>query len=182
MELAFLHAMQDAIGCPALDTFMSAVTVLGDHGVIWVVIGLFLLLMKKYRRWGFTMLVAVLVAWLFGEQFLKDVIARPRPFVEDPSFVLVIPAPHGYSFPSGHTICAFTAATVLLFSPMRKRWKAVVCVLAVLIAFSRMYLCVHNPTDVLAGAVIGIAFALLAVWVSNKLAARRGPGEPERGK
>lgn len=172
MELAFLHAMQDAIGCPPLDSFMAAVTVLGDHGVIWVVIGLFLLLLKNYRRWGITMLLAVLVAWLFGEQFLKDVVARPRPFVEDPSFTLVIPPPDGYSFPSGHTICAFTAATVLLFSPIRRRWKVVVCVLAVLIGFSRMYLCVHNPTDVLAGAVFGILFALVVVWVSNRIAAR----------
>lgn len=172
MEIAFLHALQDAIGCPPLDAFMAAVTVLGDHGVIWVAIGLFLLFFKKYRRWGLTMLLAVLVAWLFGEQLLKGVVARPRPFVEDPSFALVIPPPSGYSFPSGHTICAFAGATVLLFSPMRRRWKAVVAVLAVLIGFSRIYLCVHNPTDVLAGALIGIVFALVAVWLSNKIAAR----------
>jgi undecaprenyl-diphosphatase len=79
---------------------------------------------------------------------------------------LLIEAPTDYSFPSGHTIASFEAATVLLIR--HKKWGIMAMVLAVLIAFSRLYLYVHYPTDVLSSIVLGIGIAFAANYFVNQ--------------
>jgi undecaprenyl-diphosphatase len=173
MDMAILYGIQSCLGCPFLDTVMPYVTMLGEHGAVWLVIGIGLMISKKYRMWGAVMLVAMASAYLIGEELVKPLVARPRPFDIDTAYRLLIQAPSGYSMPSGHTSASFAAATVLLFAPLKRRWKAGAFVLAALIAFSRLYLFVHNPSDVLAGAVLGGICALCAVGVMRAVSKHR---------
>lgn len=155
---------------------MSAI---GEHGLVWVTIAVLMLFSKRLRKWGVALIVTMLVSWLLGEHVVKVLVARPRPFYVDPTLALIVDPPSGYSMPSGHTLVAFCAATLLLFSPLGKGGKASAFAVAVLIAFSRLYLCVHNPTDVIAGALFGAAFGVLggrlcACWTLEPGAAVRG--------
>ena len=177
MDLAILHWMQSTLANPFFDMIFPLITKLGEHGAIWLVIAIILICTKKNRVWGVTMIVAIGCAWLIGDQILKDIIARPRPFIEDPTLTLLIAPPDGYSLPSGHSASSFCAATILSFAYLKKGWKAGAWVLAVLIAFSRVYLCVHNPSDVLAGAAFGVLIALIAVFFAKKFLAYWNAGK-----
>ena len=161
MDLAILYGIQQVIGCPFLDALMPVITACGDHGLIWIVVGIVLLIIPKTRRWGVTLLVTLGITWVICEFGVKELLARPRPFVVDPSYVLLIAPPSGYSLPSGHTLTR---------APIARGWKVAAWVAAIAIAFSRLYLFVHFPTDVLAGAVIGVLAGLLGVYISNRVA------------
>ena len=170
MDFAILYGIQNTLACPPLDALMAFVTACGDHGLLWIVVGIILLISRKTRRWGITLLVTLGITWLICEYGVKALVARPRPFVLDPGYALIIAPPSGFSFPSGHTLASFLAATVIAFSPVARGWKIAAWVMAVLIAFSRLYLFVHFPTDVLAGAIIGVLAALIGVAISNRIA------------
>lgn len=171
MDLAILQSIQQQIGHPVLDAVMIFVTTLGQAGAVWIVVGVAMLCSSKWRFWGITLLVALAAVGLLNEVALKYIVARPRPFVDNPAIDLIVSAPSGYSFPSGHTGTSFAAVVVLAFSPLRKEWKLAALVLAAAIAFSRLYLQVHYPTDVMAGMVLGIIYGLVVVKIA--LALRR---------
>lgn len=173
MDFAILHWIHDTLACPVLDALMVLVTTLGDHGAIWIVVGIILLIPARTRRWGVTLLVTMGLTWLICELGVKNIICRERPFMVDPSIGLLISAPSGFSMPSGHTLTSFCAATVLSRAPVARGFKIAGWVMAALIAFSRLYLFVHFPTDVLVGIAIGIAAGLLGSWVSNVIARGR---------
>lgn len=169
LDFAMLYWIQDVMGSPVMDTVMPVITTFGTHGYLWIAVSILLLFFRKTRRWGITLLVTLGVVWAACEFGLKELIARPRPFMVDTSYALVIAAPSGFSMPSGHTLTAFIAATILARSPIARGWKAAAWVMAVLIAFSRLYLFVHFPTDVLAGAVIGVIAGLIGAAISNAI-------------
>lgn len=156
MELSFLYSLQ-ALHNPALDKVMIFFTNLGEYGAVWILTAILLLCFQKYRRYGALMLVSLLVTFLIGEIGLKNLIMRERPLVADPTVQQLIPLPSGSSFPSGHTVSSFTAAWILWKAD--RKFGAAGLALAVCIGFSRLYLFVHYPTDVLGGAVLGIACA-----------------------
>lgn len=173
-DMPVLSFVQQHLHNPFTDLFFPFITYLGELGACWVFISLVLLFMKKYRRAGFLMLAALILATLLGEGLLKHIVCRPRPFESllPPGTSLLIPPPGGYSFPSGHT-CASFAAAVALFSQHKKQ-GAPALVLAALIGFSRVFLFVHFPSDVLAGALLGtLAGAGVALadkkWVQPKM-------------
>ncbi len=163
MEIEILQALQ-GLHNPVLDGLMVAVTRLGDAGLVWIGLALVLLLRKQSRWCGIAMALALLIGMLCTNIVLKPLVLRPRPFAAWPELMLLVPAPTDPSFPSGHTTAAFAATFSLVFQG--KRWWWVALILAGLIAFSRLYLFVHYPTDVLAGAAIG----LLAGWCGSRLA------------
>lgn len=149
------------------DAVFPIITYLGEYGALWIALSLGLLLFKKYRRWGALMLCAMAGGFLMGEVLIKNLMCRPRPFQQFPAQgILLIPPPTGYSFPSGHSCSSFAAATVL-FS-FSKKWGGCAFLLAGLIAFSRVFLFVHWPTDVLAGSALGIIFGLLAIFLYRR--------------
>ena len=111
----------------------------------------------------------LLVCVLAGNLLLKNVVARPRPCDVIPEMPLLIPQPQSFSFPSGHTMSSFAAATVLLFASWK--WGIAAYAMAGVVGFSRVYLFVHYPTDVLAGVALGIA---VAGWSSGSLPKRAG--------
>lgn len=162
IDMAILDFLAQNLHGGWTDGLMKFVTALGNIGFIWIVLSLVFLCFRRTRECGIFLLLALGVTALLGEGILKYVVQRPRPFVQDPGIVLMIPPPTGvYSFPSGHTASSFTAAVTLW--KWDRRWGIAGFVLAALIAFSRLYLQVHYPTDVLAGAVLGTVVAL-AVW------------------
>lgn len=158
MELEILHLIQ-GLRTDWLDAVMVFITRLGDGGILWVALSIVLAVFPKTRHCGLTMMATMLLSHIVGNEILKPLIARLRPCAVDTGVQLLIGCPTSYSFPSGHTMNAFTAAATL-FAYYRKPGAAAF-VLAALIAFSRMYLFVHYPTDILGGIVL----ALFDTWV-----------------
>ena len=157
IEFQFLDWIQSAVRCDFLDAFFKFVTTLGNGGAIWIAAGVLLLAFKKYRRTGVAVLLGLLGGLIIGNLILKNLIARERPCWINETVELLIKMPTGYSFPSGHTLSSVIAATCMLVRD--KHLGIPACILAALIAFSRMYLYVHFPTDILGAAVLGIGIA-----------------------
>ena len=148
-----------------MDKIMVVSTCLGDGGIIWIIISLILIINKKYRKIGFMALAALLLSTILGEGILKHVFQRIRPS-DIPAANLLITKPLSYSFPSGHTTTSFAVAGVL--AKYLKNYALEFFTLASLIAFSRLYLYLHYPTDVLAGVVIGLICSRVIIYLSNK--------------
>lgn len=163
IELQILNLIQ-GIRNPFLDTFMSAVTRLGDAGIIWIVLTIVLLIIPKTRKTGIALAVALIIELILCNVVLKPLAARIRPFDVNTAIQLIVKKPHGYSFPSGHTAASVTAVVALYLAGQKRLWKAAL-VLTCLIAFSRLYLYVHYPTDVLGGIGVG----LIAGYIGYKL-------------
>ncbi|WP_333860041.1 phosphatase PAP2 family protein [Clostridium sp.] len=150
----------------ALDKIMIVFTSLGNKGLIWIVISMFLITIKKYRKIGIMVLVALIIGSISGEGLLKHLFKRTRPFYFVPDMKLLIAKPVSYSFPSGHTTASFAAVSILC--RYFKNYTPVFLVVAILIAFSRIYLYVHYPTDVLAGIVLGLISAKITVYLFKR--------------
>ena len=160
--------IHDALSCGVLDMLMPKLTLLGSGGAVWLLAAAIMLCTKKYCRQGMILLAALVVGVLVGNVCLKNLIARPRPCWLDDSVKLLISSPTDYSFPSGHTLSSVVGATVLTKTDRRFGWAAIP--IAVIIAFSRLYLFVHYPSDILAGAILGVAIGLVAyhLGISSK--------------
>ena len=159
VDWLILDWIQDALKCGWMDWLMPKITALGNVGTIWIVIGVVMLCTKKYRKNGIILLASLLVGVLIGNVCLKHLIARSRPCWLNPEVTLLIANPTDFSFPSGHTLSSTIATTVLWGTD--KRFGIPSAVLAALIAFSRLYLYVHFPSDVLAAAALGFVIGKL---------------------
>jgi undecaprenyl-diphosphatase len=151
-----------------LDTiFLFCSKIAGQYGQLWVIIGIVLLIFKKTRKTGIAVLISYVGVLLLGELLLKHLVIRERPFEIDQAIKLLVVAPTSSSFPSTHSAFAFGAATAI-FMNYRKAGIAVY-VFAAMVAFSRMYLFLHFPTDVLCGIFLGIAMGIAGVKLSDLL-------------
>ena len=112
--------------------------------------------------------MALIVDLVLCNGILKNMVARTRPFDVNEGVSLLITAPKDFSFPSGHTAASFTAVSALYFAGEKKLWK-ISCAAAVLIAFSRMYLYVHYPTDILGGIIVGVLSGFAGMAIIKKL-------------
>ena len=151
------------------DGFFSIITHLADAGWFWIALAALLLCFKKTRKTGCVMGAALLMGVIFGNGILKPLIHRVRPYDNaawSPAVTratLLISPPSDYSFPSGHTLASFEGAFGIFLC--NKKWGAPALVLAVLIAFSRLYFYIHYPTDVIGGMILGIGFAVAAFFI-----------------
>lgn len=161
IDFQILDFIQAHMRCRFLDMAMPLITKLGDVGIIWIVLALGLLLFPKTRKVGAAVSAGLVLEALCCNILLKPVVARIRPYEVNLAVQLLIEKPVDFSFPSGHTAAAFATTSALFFSKSRLWIPALV--LSVLLAFSRLYLYVHYPTDVLAGALLGI----LAGWIGS---------------
>ena len=182
-DLPILDWIAANLHCDFLDMLMPLITLLGDAGIFWILCSVALICFPKYRKIGLSMGISLLIGLLVCNVTLKPLVARVRPYkYQWDHFRITIPLLveklDDFSFPSGHTIASFEAATALLLG--NKKLGIPAMVLAVLIAFSRLYLYVHYPTDVLTSVVLGIGIAFLgtflvkkgyALWESRKQAA-----------
>lgn len=167
MELRFLDFLQ-TIHTPLLDKILAFITSLGNAGIIWIVLAVVLLILPKTRKTGIIVAAALLMDLILCNLILKNLVARVRPYDVNTAIAILIKKPHDFSFPSGHTAASFAAMTALFLAKMKKAWIAAL-VLAVLIAFSRLYFYVHYPTDVLGGAVVGILSGIIGYTIVEKI-------------
>ena len=163
VDQSILLWLQDAIRCPALSALLVPLTIVGEGGIIWILISAVMLFFPRTRKIGWMALVAMLLCYLLNDKLFKVLVERPRPLFAMANLQTLIPIPLSWSFPSGHACSSFAAATIYSHGG-EKRWlKAVFWALAVTMAFSRMYVGVHYPTDVLAGALVGVVGSSL-IW------------------
>ncbi len=149
-----------------LDVVMPLITMIGDHGLFFIILSILLILTKKYRQVGITMALAILLGFIVGNLILKPFVGRIRPYDVIPNINMLVDALNNYSFPSGHTLSSFAVATVIFL--FNKKIGIFAIILATLIGFSRLYLYVHFPTDVLCGALLGILLGNLSYWIITK--------------
>lgn len=193
MELKILDYIQ-TFRTPLLDKIMVGFSSLSNHGEIWIFFGMLIFLISflsnkddnKYRHVnsvigrkrefpkrekminkGFSILLALLLSFIVVNLCLKPLVMRVRPYEVNQSIKLAVDALKDYSFPSGHASASFAAAVAMCF--WNKRFGALAIVLASIISFSRLYLYVHYPSDVIAGIVIGIICGLLGHLINKYL-------------
>jgi len=156
-----LYSIHSFFECGFLDFIMPLITSLGNGGIFWIAVSLFLICRRSTRKTGIAVAVSMLLCFIFGNLMLKNLIARPRPYTVDPSIVLLIPpSSEIYSFPSGHTMNAFSAAFSLMMR--REKYYIPAIILAAVIAFSRIYLMMHYPLDILGGIAVGFTAAYIS--------------------
>lgn len=167
IDLKILDFLQ-TLRTPVLDAILKFITYLGDDGIIWIVLTLAFLCFKKTRRYGIIMAISLVAGTVIGNMVIKNIVARARPFTVNPDILpsLIIAPPDSYSFPSGHTLASFECATALFMC--NKKMGIPALILAALIGFSRNYLYVHYPTDVIVGALLGIAIGIGVYLLYNK--------------
>ena len=170
LDFALLDLIADNLRCGFLDLIMPIITFLGDGGWFWIACAVIMLFFKKTRKTGLMMGLALICGLVLCNLTLKPLVARIRPYDLRPIENMLTEPMHDFSFPSGHTIASFEAAIVLLIRD--KRFGIPATVLASVITFSRLYLYVHYPTDVLASVILGSLLAVFSVWAVNKLYAR----------
>ena len=168
MELAILDWIQSHLRCGFLDAVLPVITRTADHGELWIILALVLLVIRNQRKYGAAVACGLVLDLVSCNLLLKPLVGRIRPFAVNTAVELLVKAPLDASFPSGHTAASFAAVFALKAagSPL---WKPALAV-AVVIAFSRLYLYVHWPSDVLAGALLGAAVG----WAGARLAEKTG--------
>lgn len=171
MELGILEWINANLhGCNFINHLIKFITYLGEDGIAWALVGVVLLFFKKTRKSGLIVLAGFASVVVVNHFILKNIINRPRPFTESQDLVNFIKSigmqlPTSSSFPSGHTTISITSAVILTMCfGKRGAWSFIP---AVLISLSRIFLCVHYPTDVLGGAVEGIILGVLVVLVGR---------------
>lgn len=167
IDFAILDFIQKNLSCGVLDFIMPLITHLGSSGALWILIGVVMLIFRRTRRDGVLLAAALMLCLIIGNILLKNIVARDRPCWINGSVNMLISVPKDYSFPSGHSMTAFASAVVLLH--WDKRFGIPAMILAFLLAFSRLYLYVHFPSDVLVGALIGCAIGVVVCIVGERI-------------
>lgn len=176
-EIEILHRLQDLVAGWPIEEVMVALSKAGNGGMLWIVLAVVLVLFARTRAASMAMGAALLLVLLTCNLGLKPWVARPRPCMIEEALATVIACPSDFSFPSGHSSAGFAAATTLAF--FFPRAGAAALVLAAIIAFSRLYLFVHFPSDVLAGIVLGCTCGT-AGWLMVSAALRLRQRTPAR--
>lgn len=166
IEIQILDWIQN-IRTPFLDMVVPFISQLGNAGIIWIVLAALMLLIPKTRRSGLILALALIADLILCNVILKNLIARTRPYDVNTAVNLLIAKPVDYSFPSGHTAASFASVTALYLAGEKKLWKLAL-IPAVLIAFTRMYLYVHYPTDILGGIDVGIVSGYIGFFIVRK--------------
>lgn len=174
--LRFAYSLHEGALGGFFDFFFSKITVLGSGGIFFIVLSILLLLFKKTRKAGFAMLLAIIIGALLTNVSIKPFVERPRPYDSGNSFYYDCwQAVNGVveheipSFPSGHATVSFASMTAF-FVFLNKKWSWLGLVLAALIGFSRNFLFVHYPSDILGGMLVGLFAALIGCLIVKAVA------------
>ena len=170
-DLPILDWIAANLWCPVLDFLMPIITMFGDGGIFWIAISVILMITKKHRKTGLGMAFALIMGLLVCNIILKPGVARIRPYDFQMQYfakeiTLIAGGMHDFSFPSGHTIASFEACTVLMLG--NKKFGIPATILAIAIAFSRLYLYLHYPTDVITSIVLGTIFGIIGYGLAQK--------------
>ena len=158
-ELVVLDFIKNNLTNPFFDAVLPFFSLICNHGEVWIAAALIMLFFPTTRKSGIAVAIALLTGLILGNFIMKPIFARMRPF-DLKDVELIIKAPSDYSFPSGHTLASFEAAFAMLFT--KSRFTPYAFALAGVIAFSRLYLYVHFPSDVLVSVLLAFVFALFA--------------------
>lgn len=178
-DLAALDALQ-TIHNAFLNYFLAVFTYMGAGGLVWIVLALSFMSIKKTRRLGMTCAAGLISELLFNEILIKNLVKRTRPFILNPGIDTIVTRPSSYSFPSGHSCTAFVAATVIFC--YNKKWGVAAYVVSALIAFSRNYFYIHYPTDVIVGALEGILIGIVTTKLMEKFFEHRDGRQTAEGE
>ena len=180
-EFIILDFIQAHFRCEFLDFLVPKISALGNRGILWIVFTLILLMMKKTRKYGLYSAISLILMLTVCNLGLKPLIARMRPFTHNTAVTLLIPPPSDYSFPSGHTMAGFaTSVAYLMCHLSRKNAKektffdsaamvVIMFAVAAIIAFTRLYLYVHYPTDVLGAIILGNVDGIVSAKIAEKI-------------
>ncbi len=165
-DFSILNFIRNNMTCEFMDILMPKITMLGELGAIWIIFAIIMIIKKTHMKYGIMMLIGMLTGVIIGNLILKNLIMRPRPcWIE--SVQLLIDNPTDYSFPSGHTLASVIGAFILTAANRKNGFFAIP--LAALIAFSRLYLYVHFPTDVLASIILGIIISISILLINKHI-------------
>lgn len=170
-ELYILDKMQEIMSLQLFDYIWMFFTYIGNYGALWIAISLCLLVYPKTRTIGLMCMISLVIGLILTNGILKNFFARPRPFNYS-DIQLLIRIPQDYSFPSGHTTSSFAVAFVLLKERLKlKRYNLYIpiIIIAIFVAFSRMYLYVHFLSDIIAGILIGYLCSVLSISIVQRL-------------
>lgn len=168
--------IQEYIRQEWMTPFWTFVTSLGDAGWFWIVLSVILMIPKRTRKIGITALVSLGIGALITNVALKNIVARTRPYEVIDGLILLVGVQSDFSFPSGHS-CASFAAAMVYYRMLPKKYGICAVILASLIAFSRLYVGVHYPSDVIAGVGIGMVAAWMACKIIQKIEDRKERGQ-----
>ena len=181
-DLPVLDWIQANMQSGFMDKFMPFITKFGDHGLFWMIVAAVLLIPQKTRKTGLGMAIAMIIGLLVCNITLKPLVGRIRPYDLQAELGITIQLlgerMHDFSFPSGHTIASFEAAVVLRKNSKKMGIPAMI--LAILISFSRLYLYVHYPTDVIVSIILGTLFALIGDALAGLIAPKLRLGKRGR--
>lgn len=169
----FAHMLLETAG-GFFTPLLKVITLSGNFGIVFLAISLVLLVFRNTRKAAFVLLCSMAFAFFLTNLLLKNIVARPRPFVDTESvfYEYWIQAgslfENGYSFPSGHTTVA-TAFSAGIFFSFPKRYSWISMLIPVVMGFSRIYFMVHFASDVLGGLLVGIIAGLLGLLVMRLL-------------
>lgn len=141
---------------------LSIITTLGDYGLIWIIITFLLIINRKTRKFGIICLIVLIIEFTINDIIIKELVKRPRPFLSM-NMTPFIKKPSGYSFPSGHSASSIAIAT--LFYLNKNKYKHLVLLFAILVAFSRIYFNVHYLSDVICGGLLGYLIAKITYYL-----------------
>ena len=171
-DLPILDWIQAHLQSGFMDVAMPLITLLSEDGIFWMILATILLLFPRQRRTGLGMWLELAMGLVICNMILKPLVGRMRPYdfqelYNGVTIKLLIDGLSDNSFPSGHTIAAFEACVALLCGNKKLGVPAVI--MAFLVAFSRLYLYVHYPTDVIASIVLGSILAVIGYWLAGKI-------------
>lgn len=175
MDASILLFIQDNIRNAALTPIMTGITHLGDKGILWIVLSVILLIPRRTRRAGVLSIAAMVITFLICNMWLKNYVARTRPYEVINGLQLLVAKADDFSFPSGHASSSFAAA-VSIWKNTNKGFGIICIIMASLIAFSRLYIGIHYPSDVIAGLIIGTLVALILFWIFGDKKHKRRAG------
>lgn len=169
---AILLWIQQNLRSDLLTPIMKGLSLICDKGIIWIAVTLALLAFRKTRRLGVMCAISMILGLVITNVILKNWVARVRPYEVVPGLECLVGAQKDFSFPSGHATNSLACSWVLFRRAPKRWWGICALILALLICWSRLYVGVHYPTDVLCGILIGIFCAVLAMWIEPKLEKR----------
>ena len=165
-EADVLLWIQDNLRNAVLDQICKLFGYIGAHGELAIAVALLLMIIPKTRRTGCVCGCSLGSSYVLGSLILKKIIDRPRPFTQIDGLESLMSV-RDASFPSGHAGATFGCLFVVFLMMPKKFGIPALCV-SIFMCYSRMHVGVHYPTDVLAGAAIGIFFACLYTFIYKK--------------